>query len=226
MRTDKEQVLQLRKLGKSYNEIRQKIRIPKSTLSEWLCKIDWSRKIKRVLIKKAKKRSAIHLRKLDKIRGVHLARIYQEAIEEAKEEFEYLKFYPLFIAGISLYWGEGDKSSKNLIRVGNVDPLLIKLFVKFLQKVCGIPQEKIRAWILLYPDLNPEECKEFWIKKCGLKEINFTKSIVIHGRHKTKRLQYGVCTVGTNSTYLKKKILKWLILMSKELNKEMYYPRP
>ncbi len=225
MRKDKKEALQLRSLGRSYNEIRNLLGVPKSTLSNWLHETQWSSKIKRTLAEKALKKNTIRLRNLNKIRGEHLARLYREAQNEAKEEFEYFKFHPTFIAGVTIYWGEGDKASRHMIRVGNVDPLMIKLFVKFLCEICGISKEKIRAYLLLYPDLNSDECKKFWIKQSGLPDRNFNKCVVIQGRHKIRRLRYGVCYVGISSTYLKEKMFSWLTLLPKELMKKDYYTR-
>jgi predicted transcriptional regulator len=225
MRKDKNAALKLRRLGKSYNEIRDLLRIPKSTLSDWLHKTRWSTKVKRILAEKAKTKNVIRLRELDKIRGVHLKKLYQEAQDEARKEFENFKFHPTFISGVVIYWGEGDRSSRFLIRVANTDPLMIRLFAKFLLEVCGVPKERIRAHILLYPDLNPEVCKHFWIKESGLRLENFNKSVTIEGRHKTRRHPYGVCYIAVASTYLKQKMLIWLDLLPKELMKSSYYAR-
>ena len=225
MGKDKKEALQLRSLGKSYNEIRDFLGVPKSTLSDWLRKTRWSSKIKHTLAEKALEKNTIRLRKLNKIRGEHLARLYREARNEAEEEFEYFKLYPAFISGIAIYWGEGDKLSRHLIRIGNTDPLMIRAFVKFLCEVCGMPKKAVRAYILLYPDLDPDKCKDFWIKKSGLSAKNFNKCVVIQGRHKKKRIPYGVCYVGVGSTYLKEKMRIWLTLLPKEIVKKSYYPR-
>ncbi|OHA69234.1 MAG: hypothetical protein A3J68_01100 [Candidatus Wildermuthbacteria bacterium RIFCSPHIGHO2_02_FULL_48_16] len=225
MRKDRNAALKLRRLGKSYSEIRNLLRIPKSTLSDWLHKTRWSIKVKGILAEKAKTKNIIRLRELTKIRGIHLNKLYQEAQDEAKKEFESFKLHPTFISGVVIYWGEGDRSSRFLVRVANTDPLMIRLFVKFLLEICGIPREKIRAHILLYPDLDPEACKHFWVKKSGLQLENFNKSVTIKGRHKTRRLPYGVCYVAVSSTYLKEKMLTWLDLLPKELLKSSYYAR-
>jgi len=163
---------------------------------------------------------------LNAIRGRHLTRVYGEARKEARKEFEHLKLHPLFIAGISIYWEEGDRASKNNVRLSNIDPAMIRLFVRFLRGVCGIPVKKLWAYLLIYPDLKESECKNFWIKRSGLSKNNFTKSITIQGKHKTKRIRYGVCTAGTSSTYLKEKLRVWLELLPKELARKEYYPRP
>jgi len=225
MRKNKNEALQLRSLGKSYSEIKNLLGVPKSTLSDWLRKTQWSKKIERTLSEKAQRKNTIRLRNLNRIRGKHLVKLYREARNEAKEEFEYLKLHPTFISGITIYWGEGNKLSRHLIRIGNIDPSMIQVFVKFLCKVCGIPKKTIRAYVLLYPDLDPEKCKSFWIKKSGLTAKNFNKCVVIQGRHKTKRIPYGVCYVGVNSTYLKEKIRIWLSLLPRELMKKYYYLR-
>ena len=226
MRSDRKDALNLRRSGKSYNEIKQILRVPKSTLSGWLHKTYWSNKVRKELLEKNREQNTIRIRKLNKIRGSHLKRLYAEAHKEAKEEFEQFKFHPLFISGISIYWGEGDKLSRGTIRVANVDPLMIKLFVKFLNEIYGIAKTNIRASILIYPDLNEIRCREFWIKQSCLPEKSFKKSILIQGRHKTKRVRYGVCSVWICSTYLKEKMMVWLNTLPKELIKGEYYLRP
>lgn len=223
MRTDKIEALHLRKSGKSYQEIKELLSVPKSTLSDWLRDTSWSSKIKRILASKAKKQNTIRLHELNKIRKDHLARLYREARKEAKEEFEHFKFHPTFITGMAIYWGEGDKATKHVVRVANIDPLMIRLFVKFLREVCGVSKEKIRAHVLIYPDLDPIECRKFWINKSGLSASNFNKCVVIKGRHKTRRVPYGVCNIGVSSAYLKEKIFLWLALLPKELQRGSYY---
>jgi hypothetical protein len=220
MRKDKKMALGLRKQGKSYNEIRDRLNIPKSTLSDWLTKLDWSETIKHKLVEKSAALGRVHLEKLDRTRGIALEKIYEEAQLEAIREFENLKWYPLFTAGIALYWGEGDKATNGVVRLANVDPDIIRTFILFLREVCGVPEKNIRVHLLLYPDLNPRTCLQFWSEQIDITRQNFTKCVTIQGRHKTKRLPYGVCYVTVSSTYLKKKIFVWLALLSKELAKQ------
>lgn len=223
MRHDKEKALKLRRAGKSYNEIRRELGAPKSTLSGWLKPYKWSKKISLSLAEASKEKNAVRIRHLNKIRGKHLENLYKQARTEAYEEFEKLKYHPLFIAAVAIYWGEGDKSIKQGLRISNVDPAMIKLFTNFLLHICQLDNDKIYAWLLLYPDLDEKECKNFWIKKTSLINDNFNKSIVIKGRHKTKRVQYGICNVGVSSRYLKEKMLVWVELLPKQLLNKKYY---
>ncbi|MDD5068052.1 MAG: hypothetical protein PHS53_01475 [Candidatus Pacebacteria bacterium] len=222
MRKDKEKVFALRAKGKSYNEIRSLIRVPKSTLSEWFRDQKWSNKIAFRLASNAQGKSTIRIKELNKIRGENLEKLYKEAENEATEEFEKLKYHPLFLAGMMIYWGEGNKRSNNRCSIANSDPLMIKVFLDFLKKICGFSSPKIRAWILLYPELKEKECKTFWISNTGLKQEDFTKSIVIKGKHKTRKLSHGVCSIGVSSTYLKRKILLWMNLIAADLIEEKY----
>jgi hypothetical protein len=219
----KDMVLSLRSRGKSYNELKKILKIPKSTLSDWLSPHGWSQNIAKQLTEKAKNQHTIRIRYLNKEKKRHLNKIYEEAEEEAQEEFQALKYHPLFIASLCLYWGEGDRRDKSNTRLSNIDPDMIKLFYHFLMGVCQIDKSKIKASLLLYPDLNDHDCKNFWSEKTGINKDFFNKSVFIEGRHKTRRLPYGVCNITVSSTYLKRKILIWLKVLPKELLDEEYY---
>lgn len=223
MRKDKEIAIDLRKNGKSYKEIRESLKIPKSTLSEWFSGEEWSKDIRKKLTAAAKIESTIRIVELDKIRGQHLSRLYEEARKEAQQELETLKYNPLFIAGMMLYWGEGDKISKNVVRLTNTDADLLQLYLTFLTTACRIPITKIKGHVLVYPDMDERICKAYWSKKVGLPQENFTKSTQILGRHKTRRLTWGICIILVSSSYFKVKILEWLKLFPKELMEKRYY---
>ncbi len=223
MRKDKMGAVEMRKSGKSYNDIVSALRIPKSTLSGWFSTIDWSRELRQRLQKDRQSGHVIRLQELNKLRGAHLARAYEEARTEAKTEFDTLKYNPLFIAGIMLYWGEGDKLTKYAVTLTNSDPALIRLYVFFLENICRIPKEKIKAHILIYPDLNEETCRLYWASRSHISLSRFMKSTVIQGKQKARPLKYGVCMVVISSTYLKVKILEWLRLLPEELMNKAYY---
>ncbi|MCX6738810.1 MAG: hypothetical protein NT098_02010 [Candidatus Parcubacteria bacterium] len=223
MRKDKEKALELRKEGKSYREIKNALSVPVSTLSDWLAPLDWSKNITRSLGEIAKKKNTMRIRSLNGIRNEHLKNAYIEAQNEAVEEFQALKYHPLFIAGMMLYWGEGDKVTKSHVKLTNTDTAMVKIYVNFLLDVCRIPKEKIRCSLLLYPDLDEYQCKKQWIERAGLEGFHFGKSTVIQGRHKTKRLQTGICLVNVSSNYFKQKILVWTKMLAEELISPSYY---
>jgi hypothetical protein len=157
------------------------------------------------------------------VRGEQLSRLYEEARVEARREFELRKYDPLFIAGVMLYWGEGTKSPKQGVKFTNSDPEMVSFYVQFLRRSCQIPIRLIRAYVLIYPDIEPKTAQAYWVKKIGLPWENFTKSVHIKGRHATRRLGWGVCTVSVSSTYFKQKMLEWIDLVPGELLGKAYY---
>jgi len=223
MRKDKETAIVLRREGKSYQEIYESLSIPRSTLSEWFSKEDWSGEIRKRLATSIQEEHTIRLVDLNKIRGQHLAKAYEAAREEARQEFELLKYNPLFISGVMLYWNGGTKDPKQGVKFASSDSKMIKLYVEFLTKSCHLPIGKIKAYILIYPNLEEKTTRAYWSKMSGLPWENFTESIVLKGRHATRRLSWGVCTVSISSTYFKQKMLEWIKLLPNELMNRSYY---
>jgi len=218
MKKDKKiQAIELRKQKKSYSEIAHLLEVSKSTVSYWFKDVDWSRSIKEQLIARSQKISKERLIRLNELKVEKWKKIYKDAEKEAIEEFGKLKDNILFSAGLSLYWGEGDKNFANgQVRVSNVDCGLLYVFNVFLQKICEVNIEKIRAYVLLYPDLENEKCLKYWSKNIEISEDKFFKSVMIHGRHKSRKLSHGVCSISVCDKYLKKKILVWIDLFAKE----------
>jgi len=221
MRGDKEKAIYMRKEGKSYTAISASLGVSKGTLSAWFGQLDWSNEIKKIITIEANKKSRERILHLNKMRKEKLNEVYQEAKEEAKREFETLRNEPLFVAGIMLYAGEGDKSGKNgLVRLSNIDPGLVYIFKKFIITYCFIPIDKIHFWVLLYPDHNIAKCEKYWEFETGISRERFYKSQIIQGRHKTNRLPYGVGNIIISKKCLKVKILEWVRLATENLSEK------
>lgn len=223
MRNDKEIATSMRKTGKSYREIKAALKIPLGTLSGWFSNEAWSEEVGEKLRSASQREGTIRLAELNQVRGEHLKRAYRDAAEEARSELGVLKYNPLFIAGLMLYWGEGNKASRHNVAFSNADPDMIRLYVAFLTQGCGIPLVKIKAQALIYPDHDEKITKAFWARYSGIPWENFTKSTRLIGREKARRLSWGVCMVTVSSSYFKVKMLEWLKLLPKELmNREEY----
>lgn len=104
----------------------------------------------------------------------------------------------LFGLGIGLYWGEGNKSNKLCLRLGNTDPKLIKKFIEFLVKIYRIQKEKLRFGLQIFSDMPPREALRFWQKELNMPETQFQKVIVTPARSLgtyRKKTKHGVLTV-------------------------------
>ena len=213
MTLNKEKATQLRRQGMSYKKISRELGIATSTLASWFKNEPWSRKIRDNLSAQVSWSNPKVLEILAQANRERWKIKHEEYRDSAAREFEKLKNDPLFLAGVMLYWGEGDKVLKNcIVRLGNSEPEMIRIFNLFLTKSLGISPEKIYAWLLLYPDLIDTVQRNLWSKATGLKLNQFKRSVYIKGRHPTKRMSYGVCTVSINSRALKERMIKWLEL--------------
>lgn len=206
----------MRRNGISYSKISKALGVPKGTLSGWLSNQPWSDKITNRLVKKNNLKTLQRMRAMNLSRNIKLQNLYKTSEEEAVKEFGALKNNPLFLTGISIYWGEGDKVFKNgQIRVSNIDWKMLRVFKRFLEKICKIPTDKIKGNILFYPDLDPVKCLNFWSSRVNLPKSSFFKSVLIKGRlGKGRSTEYGVCIIQTNNKAIKKKVLTWINLTS------------
>src|SRR3989344_1848295 len=177
MRIDKEKAFELRRQGKSYNEIFNQLEIPKSTMHYWFRDLGWSQNTKNKLSRSDRRR--FNIAAAQKQRW-ELWR--QEYRDEAQKQFPKLKNNLLFLAGIMLYWGEGDHGKRGgQVRLVNTDPRMIGIFSRFLQEICEVPTLKIRPALFLYKDIDETKAKSFWSQAAGLPVIQFYKTQVLIG---------------------------------------------
>ena len=219
-RIDRLKAVRLRKLGQSYNQIHQALGTPKSTLSWWFKHEEWSNDVTILNRNKANLKNKENIEKLNRLRSEKLKKHYENAVSEAEKEYRLYKKDNTFIAGLMLYSGEGDKSlENNLVRMANIDFKILKIFFIFLLKFCSVNRAKVKIWLLIYPNLDEEICKKKWSEETGLSYNHFYKTQVISGRHKSRRLPYGVGNIILGDKYLKVKILKWIELLSDDILK-------
>src|SRR3989344_617124 len=187
MRHDQPQAFELRKQGKTYREIEKLLGISRSTLCEWFRNEKWSIYIKKSNIENNTKISTIHLKKLNEARRLMLEKKYGQVEEDAVKEFEVNKNDPLFMAGLMVYAGEGDKANRYNIKLANSEFYLHLVFMSFLEKFLKIKRQNIKFWLLLYPDHDIEKLIGVWSDKLNIHKSNFYKSQVITGRETKNR---------------------------------------
>jgi len=212
-----DQAVQLRKRGFSYKEIAKITGVSVSTISLWLSRETWSQRVTEDNKKRASRDNGKRISLLNKARGNQNKKLYAEAERSAVTEFKHYKHNPLFIAGLMLYVGEGDNIVNHVIRIANSRTDVHRIFIKFALEYLGVPREKIRFWVLLYPDLKPHKCELAWSKALRIPITQFHKYQVIEGRSKKRTLHCGVGNTIICGTLLKRKLLKWIEIASKEL---------
>lgn len=146
-----------------------------------------------------------------------------ELMRRSRSDAVYLKHHPagdpftakkisntrdalLFGLGIGLYWGEGTKASPYSVRLGNSDPELLKLFIKFLLDIFGVDRQDLRFGLQIFSDIDPDVALQYWMKELGAERSQFYKPyITVSGSLGTyrKKSKFGVATVYYNNKKLR-----------------------
>ncbi len=219
IKSNKIKAIMMRKGGASYQKISHTLKIPKSTLAYWFKDLNWSTVIKHRLTIQARQKAQKWMTILSHRARNKRLQFYKNKKIQAQQLFPTLKKQLLFISGLMAYWGEGDSNLHNgIIRVTNTDPMMLKTFRLFIKKFLPHLDAKIKAYLILYPDLRDKNCKLFWARKLNLPIAKFTKSHYIRGRHPTKRLSYGICTIIATSRADKEMVLAWIDLLRQDID--------
>ena len=117
----------------------------------------------------------------------------------------------LYGLGLGLYWGEGTKSNKHCVRLGNTDPRLVKKFLEFLEVCFAIDQNKLKFGLQIFSDMDPVKAKGFWVKSLEVKDSQFQKVVVTPARSLgtyRNKTEHGVLTVHFNNKKLRDIIVR------------------
>jgi len=211
------QAIIFRKRGFTYVEIAKICGVSKSTVSNWCKDKRFSKAVYKENAARAARDNSKRLQLMNKARSAERTARYAEAVRSASTEYQHYKDDPLFVAGLMLYIGEGDNKGRIKIRLANANMDVQRIFILFLKTYLGVPKERIRFWILLYPDHNEVVCVRAWSRKLRLTPDNYYKNQVIVGKSKKRTLQYGVGNTIISDTVLKHKLNRWIELALKEL---------
>ncbi|MCL4392458.1 hypothetical protein M1413_03960 [Patescibacteria group bacterium] len=121
-----------------------------------------------------------------------------------------LKEAELMGMGLGLYWGEGTRASRNSIRLGNTDPALIRIFIKFLRTFFAIDGKKLRFGLQVFNDGDSGEALNFWVKHLGVDKHLFQKVVVTPSRGGgiyRRKMNTGVLTIYFNNKKLRNVIV-------------------
>lgn len=201
MRSEREQVITLRRSGKTYSEIQKElgIKIPKGTLSNWCSKVPLSKskveRIKKINLENlsrarkkaqcAKKEGKQKLQKTFHIENSNLWNTYDESIETRK------------IALAVLFIAEGGKRTSSIV-FGNSDQNIIKMFLNLLRSVYEVDESRFRVTVQCRVDQDSKKLESYWQKVTNISKQQFYKP-QIDKRTKgkpTKKSEYkGVCRI-------------------------------
>lgn len=203
--------IKLRKSGISLRSIKDRLGIPKSTLSGWFRNIKLSEK-HLLRLEQNRIRNLNHAR--HKAVAWHNNQKTQRLIEAEKqslltlENIDTNKISIRELALAMLYLGEGSKT-KSGTSIGSSDPLILKFFIKIITSYCQIDICKIKCALHLRSDQDPEILKKYWSEELNIPLDNFTASSI--DKRTVKSPTYptynGVCVVSCGNIALQRKLV-------------------
>lgn len=197
MRKDKAIAIQLRKQGKTYNEINRLLDIPKSTLSEWFKGLKISSRIKRRLWTSNQRKWAESITNYNKKRALDILNKANETQQKISKEIGKLTRRELMLIGTALYWAEGNKKERWRLRFSNSEPAIITLIMRFFREVCKVKEDKFIAKIHIYPNISEKIAKTFWSKVTYISTDQFRKSLFSISRSSKLKRPFNTLPYGT-----------------------------
>lgn len=109
----------------------------------------------------------------------------------------------LRIIGVILWWAEGSKSRRDKrwakavsypIEITNTNADIIRIFIRYIVEVVGIPKENLKVQIQIHENDSQEELEAYWRNVTGIKKKNFNKTIVRKVGNKPNKSK-GTCKI-------------------------------
>lgn len=113
--------------------------------------------------------------------------------------------------GVMLYWGEGTKKGFT-VALANSDPIMVKVYLKFLREICGVDEKRLRVGLHYYKDHDPKKLVAFWSGITKIPQNQFDRPFLHFagkGSYKSKS-QYGTVAVRYSDLRLLKLIQDWI----------------
>ena len=115
--------------------------------------------------------------------------------------------------GTMLYWAEGFQASyADIVDFANSKPAMISLFLKFLRRICGIDESKLRIYLYCYSNQDVKGLINYWSKLTKIPKAQFTKPYVREDFkiEKVGKMKYGLIHVRYYDKKLLELIRKWI----------------
>lgn len=118
--------------------------------------------------------------------------------------------WTLFGLGLGIFMGEGAKTGPR-VSLANTNPDIHRLFLVFLQDICGVDRSQLKAWLNVYDDRDVRVATEWWCEELGLKTDQFFAPTVraSRGGNYANKSKYGTLSIIFSNTKLKKSIDGW-----------------
>ncbi len=195
----------------SINDIVTQLNVSKASVSVWVRDITLTARQRHSLTSRGFSVSAIEKRRKNRMENTN--RRHQVVIEEAKSDIRSLSRHELLLVGAALYWGEGNKSNRNVAGVANSDPDVIRIMMRFFTEICGVERKKFRGLIHTFSHLNAQEAEKYWSTISGIPKSQFYKTYTkpsSSSKGRKDSLPYGTFQIYVCDTNVALRIKGWI----------------
>lgn len=205
---EKLQAQEMRRNGESIKVIAKNIGVSPASVSSWVKNIRLSSD-QRIKLD-ARKNTSEFCKRARAKRSEKCRKIRSDFQKIGR--YEAKKGNPLHIQGCMLFWAEGGKN-RNMVKLGNTDPYLVMIFVKFLRECLDVPSDVIGLRIRCHANekITSLDVQNFWLETLKLSTDNIKQiSVDSDKRVKTGKKKnihiYGFCEVCVCSTEIVQRI--------------------
>lgn len=202
---------ELRKKGKSLNEIISATGYSKGSVSVWVRDIELTKNQRKRISEKGRTFESIERRRMKRLYNESVKR--KKVIDIAKKDFAKISKEELKMIGIVLYMGEGTKTKIGTASLTNSDEKIIKITMRFFREICMVEEKKFRAYIHTFEKANVTLIEKYWSNITKIPRSQFYKTYIkqsISTQNKRKTLPMGTIEISVNDTKLYLTIMGWI----------------
>ena len=109
---------------------------------------------------------------------------------------------------LALYAGEGGKTDGSII-FANSDPVLVRLFLKWLRTRFDIEESRLRMGLYLHADLDLDAAQRFWSEVTGVPKAQFQKPYraVVDETMRHRRHEFGCARLVYSDTLVHRRVM-------------------
>lgn len=208
---DKAIAIDLRKKGKSINEIVKSTGFSKGSVSVWVRDVVLSNEQKKRISEHGRSMQSVEKRRLSRLKNEHEKRLV--VTNEAKKDFTNLSERDLKLIGITLYLGEGAKTRRGIVQFTNSDPIVIKIMMRFFREICLVPEKKFRGSIHTFEGADISKSEKYWSNLSSIPLNQFYKTYTKQSSASLKKrqtLSHGTFDIYVCNTKLFLTIMGWI----------------
>ena len=219
MDTLKREAITLLKQGKSYPEVCQRLKIAKSTLSNWFSALsDDEKNVIRSYRKNNWRKSVRDYQEKTRKKTLTVEKNIQE---KHSKDISNISKEKLLLIGTALYWAEGSKSSRWQIQFSNSDPEMIKLIVRYFVEICHVPRNKLYMQMILHQNTHEEKCLDYWsgltqVPKNQFKKACYAISKSSQQKRTKKKLPHGTLQIRVLDKKITHKVYGYILGLKKQ----------